>query len=228
MSDAAAKPVEIAVFDFDGTSIDCNSPVVLVRYLRRVGQLKKRVFTRIVLWGIAYKLRLPQNESWVRGAVFSAFEGQPKEDVDRFLQQFYDERLDRRFRADADRVINEHRAAGREVWAVTATFEPIICQAMKKHGYTHQFSTRMATDAQGGYTCSVEGLPVEGEEKVARVTEYANATYGEGNWVITHAYGDHHSDRTLLAAAQHPCAVDPDRPLRRTAKDNGWEIADWH
>ena len=39
------KPVEIAVFDFDGTSISGNSPVILVRYLRRKGLLKKRIFT---------------------------------------------------------------------------------------------------------------------------------------------------------------------------------------
>ena len=57
------KPVEIAVFDFDGTSISGNSPVILVRCLRRKGFLKKRIFTRIIFWGLRYKLRLPQNES---------------------------------------------------------------------------------------------------------------------------------------------------------------------
>ena len=85
----------------------------------------------------------------------------------------------------------------------------------------------MATDGNGCYTCKVEGLPVEGEEKLARVTEYANKEYGEGNWVITHAYGDHHSDRTMLRAAQNSYAVTPDRPLRRTAKENGWDILSW-
>ena len=98
---------------------------------------------------------------------------------------------------------------------------------MKYHGYTHQFSTRMATDEQGCYTTQVEGLPVEGEEKLVRITEYANSKYGEGNWVITHAYGDHHSDRAMLRAALRPCAVTPDNPLRRTAKENGWDILTW-
>ena len=89
------KPVEIAVFDFDGTSISGNSPVILVRYLQRKKMLKKRVLTRIIFWGLRYKLRLPQNESWVRGAVFSAFEGQKQEEVDRFLESFYDEHLEK-------------------------------------------------------------------------------------------------------------------------------------
>ncbi len=59
------------------------------------------------------------------------------------------------------------------------------------------------------------------------LTREANARFGKGNWVLTHAYGDHHSDRTLLAAAQHPFAVTPDRPLRRTARNREWPILNW-
>lgn len=221
------KPVEIAVFDFDGTSISGNSPVILVRYLRDKKMLKKRVLTRIIFWALRYKLRLPQDESWVRGAVFSAFEGKKREEVDAFLEDFYDNYLEKLFRKKADEEINKHRAAGREVWAVSATFEPLIWQCMKHHAFTQEFATRMAVDDKGRYTTQVEGAPIEGEEKVICVREYANKIYGEGNWVISHAYGDHHSDRMLLKAAQHAYAVTPDRPLRRTAKEQGWDILEW-
>lgn len=51
--------------------------------------------------------------------------------------------------------------------------------------------------------------------------------YGEGNWELAHAYGDHHSDRTILRAARTPHAVDPDRPLLRTARREGWDVLDW-
>ncbi len=76
----------------------------------------------------------------------------------------------------------------------------------------------MKTDSDGRYTREVEGLPVEGSQKLEVLTREANARFGEGNWVLTHAYGDHHSDRTLLAAAEHPFAVTPDRPLRHCAQ----------
>lgn len=224
---ASTKPVEIVVFDFDGTSISGNSPVILVRTLLKQQLLQKRVGFCIGCWAFAYKFRLPQNESWVRGAVFSAFEGQSKTQVDAFLANFYREHLEKRFRSKAKETIEHHLACGREVWVVSATFEPIALEAMKYHGYTRCFATRMATDSQGNYTRSVEGLPVEGREKLIRVTDYANKTYGKGKWVLTHAYGDHHSDRALLEAAQHPHAVTPDRPLRRTAKRKGWPILEW-
>ena len=48
---AQKKSIEIVVFDFDGTSITGNSPVILVRYLRHIGLLKKRIFTRIIFLG---------------------------------------------------------------------------------------------------------------------------------------------------------------------------------
>ncbi|WP_139653356.1 HAD family hydrolase [Raoultibacter phocaeensis] len=220
-------PVELAVFDFDGTSISGNSPVMLVRYLKQRGMLKNSVVLRIVLWAAAYKLRLPQNESWVRGLVFRAFLGMPHEKADAFMRAFYDEKVDRKFRAQADEAMAAHRAAGREVVVVSATFEPIILRAMERHDFDQQVSTRMKIDENGHYTCEVDGLPVEGAQKVAAITEYADARYGQGNWKLACAYGDHHSDRTLLEAADRAFAVTPDKPLARTARRKGWEILDW-
>ena len=62
----ADAPVQLAVFDFDGTSIAGNSPVLLFLDLAKHNLLANSVMLRILLWAAAYKFRLPQNESWVR------------------------------------------------------------------------------------------------------------------------------------------------------------------
>ncbi|WP_303202633.1 HAD family hydrolase [Raoultibacter timonensis] len=224
---SATEPVELAVFDFDGTSISGNSPVMLVRYLMQHDMLENTVVLRILLWAAAYKLRLPQNESWVRGLVFRAFLGMPHEQADAFMRKFYDEKVDRRFRRQADETMAAHAAAGHDVVIVSATFEPIILRAMEFHRFDHQVSTRMRIDGGGCYTCEVEGLPIEGEEKVAAIRRYADERYGRDNWELGYAYGDHHSDRALLSAAKRAFAVTPDKPLARTARRKGWEILDW-
>lgn len=224
---AAGAPVQLAVFDFDGTSISGNSPVMLVRYLMQHDMLENSVVLRILLWAAAYKLRLPQNESWVRGLVFRAFLGMRREDADAFMRTFYDEKVDRRFRKQADETMAAHAAAGHDVVIVSATFEPIILRAMELHRFSHQVSTRMRVDEAGCYTCEVEGLPVEGEEKIAAIRRYADERYGEGNWELGYAYGDHHSDCALLSSAKHAYAVTPDKPLARAARRKGWEILDW-
>ena len=77
------------------------------------------------------------------------------------------------------------------------------------------------------YTREVEGLPVEGAEKVAALRRFADARFGQGAWQLAYAYGDHHSDRTLLAAADTAFAVTPDRPLARYARRFGWKVLSW-
>ena len=223
----ASGRVQVAAFDFDGTTIQGNSPVMLVRYLALRGMLRKSVIFRILLWAGAYKVRLPQNESWVRGLVFSAFKGEPVAKVDAFLARFYHEMIEGRFRPQAVAALREHAEAGHAVVWVSASFEPIILEAMRDHYVHYQCSTRMRVDAEGDYTDQVEGLPVEGAEKMVALRRLCDAEFGAGNWELGWAYGDHHSDRPLLDAARVPYAVTPDRPLARTARREGWQVLDW-
>lgn len=224
---ADSGKVQLAVFDFDGTCIEGNSPVLLVKHLALSHMLAKRVTARIALWGVRYKLRLPQDESWVRGMVFSAFEGKPVGKADAFLAKFYDDVVAPRWRGAAIREMQRNVDEGRTVIVVSASFEPIILRAMQDKPFQYQISTKMKANPDGTYTREVDGLPVEGDEKLAAVTRFADAKYGEGNWELAHAYGDHHSDRTILRAARVPHAVDPDRPLLRTARREGWDVLDW-
>ncbi len=218
-------PVRLAAFDFDGTSVTGNSPVMLVRYLRKY--LRKSVLVRIVSWALAYKMRLPQNEAWVRGLVFSAFRDKPVTSVNEFLWRFYAEKVAPRFRPSADERMQQHIDRGDVVVCVSATFEPIIAAAMTEHPIMFGIATRMAMNEDGTYTDRVEGMPVEGPEKLAALTRFADERFGENGWVLACAYGDHHSDRTLLAAAEQAFAVTPDHPLARTAKREGYPILSW-
>lgn len=225
--ECAKQPVRLAVFDFDGTSITGNSPVILVKYLARRHMLGKRNLVKIGSWAFCYKFRLPQNESWVRSLVFSAFEGMPVDEANAFLADFYDEAIEHRFRAKADEAMKAHQEQGHVVVVVSASFEPIILRAMEFHHFDLQVSTRMRVAADGTYTREVEGLPVEGAEKLAAVTRMANERFGEGAWELHSAYGDHHSDRTILGAAKNAFAVTPDNPLERTAMVKGWPVLAW-
>lgn len=226
-ADAPTPGVQrVAAFDFDGTSMDGNSPVLLVLYLAKKNLLSNLDTLRIGLWALRYKLRLPQDEAWVRGMVFRAFEGKPVEEVDRFLYRFYDEEIAPRFRTAADAAMERHRRAGETVLIVSATFEPIVRRAMETHPIDGQASTRMRVE-DGLYTCDVDGLPVEGAEKLVAIKKWCDAAYGEGNWELTYAYGDHHSDRLMLDAAKNAFAVNPDRPLSRTAKQKKWTVLEW-
>lgn len=223
----ARDVVRIAAFDFDGTTLDGNSPVMLVKYLVKKRMLPPTVVARIGAWGIAYKLRLPQNEAWVRGLVFRAFAGMSVAEVDAFLHEFYDAEVAPHVRPQAIAAMNELRDHGVLVACVSATFEPIVLRAMETLPVDLQISTRMRTRADGTYSCEVEGEPVEGDQKMIELRRAANAKWGVGGWELVAAYGDHHSDRAMLAAAKQAFAVCPDRPLSRTARARGYTVCEW-
>ncbi|HAM14992.1 MAG TPA: HAD-IB family hydrolase [Eggerthellaceae bacterium] len=227
MTETQAEKVQIAVFDFDGTSIEGSSPSWLVNRLIFTLKISPITSLKIGCWGVAYKLHLPQNESWVRGQVFRAFAGKPKREVDQYLRNFYDEWIAHRFRPEAERAMRKCTEKGCEVVVVSATFEPIVLRAMEEHSFQHQISTRMKVAEDGTYTREVDGLPIEGDAKIVALIHWCDGRFGEGNWELAYAYGDHHSDEPLLAAAKHPFAVSPNSGMRRIAEKRGWPILDW-
>ncbi len=123
--------------------------------------------------------------------------------------------------------MERHLAAGHAVVCVSASFEPIIAAAAARHPIQFAIATRMQVTPEGTYVNHVLGEPMEGPAKLEALTRFADERFGAGRWVLEAAYGDHHSDRALLAAAEHACAVCPDRPLSRTARERGYDVRDW-
>lgn len=95
------------------------------------------------------------------------------------------------------------------VVCVSATFEPIIAAAMERRPIQYAIATRMRVDFQGNYTDEVEGEPIEGPEKVVVLRRLCDELFGADGWELAWAYGDHHSDRAMLAAAKSAYAVTP-------------------
>ena len=62
MKDQTTDKVRVAVFDFDGTSIEGSSPSWLVNRLIFERKISPITSLKIGFWGIAYKWHLPQNE----------------------------------------------------------------------------------------------------------------------------------------------------------------------
>lgn len=222
------RPITIAAFDFDGTCINGSSPKRLVSVLTRRKRIDPYKLLRIGLWGLAYKLNLPNKDAeGVRERVFSAFAGHSAVAVNRFLCDFYHDRVEPNYRAAADAEMVAHLEEGHAVVVVSASFEPIVASAMIEHPIQYALGSRMRIDAKGAYTDEVEGIPTEGPDKILALRKFADEAFGEGNWRLGFAYGDHYSDLALLEAAEHPYAVTPDAKLARTAQERGWDILDW-
>ena len=218
---------QVAVFDFDGTSIRGQSGSLFTRYLFFNGRMSVLRLLRLAWWGIRYKLHLPYRQDEARELVFGALRGVAAADVDRLLERFHDEVLGPRYRERALEEAARCRERGMVTLLVSATFEPIAAVAARRMGMDGFAATRMERDAHGSYTGRVEGPVVAGPEKCRAVARWCDEHLGPGTWELARAYADHHSDTALLEQADQAFAVCPGKTLKMSAHRHGWPVLDW-
>ena len=115
--------------------------------------------------------------------------------------------------------MNALRDAGVEVVIIVGRLGPSCAEAQEFEPFDVSLCTEMEVDANGNYTRRVDGECVEGEAKVRAITKWANEKYGAGNWELSCAFGDHHSDIPMLSRAADAFAITPDSTLSRTARE---------
>jgi HAD superfamily hydrolase (TIGR01490 family) len=214
-----------AFFDLDRTVIKRSSVLALAGSFRRVGLISRWGLAKSAFWQVLFVLRGASAET-VRAAAeegmkildgFSVDEmrrlvGDAMEPVLRPL--VYDEPL---------HLIERHRARGERVYIVSATLQEIVEHIADDLGF----------DGAIGSTCEiVDGRytgrslrAAHGEGKAQAVRELAAA---EG--IDLHgstAYSDSYSDVPFLETVGHPVAANPDKKLRRIARERGWPVVDF-
>lgn len=221
-------PVKIAALDFDGTLISGQSGSELVYYLISRKLMDWKLVLKVGWWGIRYKLRLPVEQSEVREDIFSLFTNKSTETVSKFMHEFHTKHLIRMYTQDVFNEVARLQREGYYVIIVSASFMHIVLPAAEHINADAVLATQMQHTVDGsGFTGKVDGLPVEGEQKVYSIVEFANAKFGENNWVLDCAYGDHYSDWHMLDFAVQGYAVNPDTKMEDIAKQKGWPILHW-
>jgi HAD superfamily hydrolase (TIGR01490 family) len=125
--------------------------------------------------------------------------------------------------AEPLRLVQQHRERGERVYIVSATLQEIVQDVADDLGF----------DGAIGSTCEiVDGIytgrsvrAAHGEGKAQAVRELAAA---EGiDLSGSTAYSDSHTDVPFLEAVGHPVAVNPDKALRREARERGWPVLEF-
>jgi HAD superfamily hydrolase (TIGR01490 family) len=117
-------------------------------------------------------------------------------------------------------LMEEHRAAGRDVVIVSTSGAEVVGPIGEMLGADRVVATRMEI-AEGKYTGEIEYYAYA-EEK-ARAIEDLARTMGY-DLEQCYAYSDSITDVHMLEVVGHPFAVNPDKELRRAATSRGWPI----
>ncbi len=116
-----------------------------------------------------------------------------------------------------------HRAAGAELWLVTATVHPLAEPVAAALGFEACIATRVA-EQDGRYLGSLAGPVCRGAEKLSRVREHLAARGLPPALDDISYYADGAEDLPLLEAVGHPVAVCPDKSLWPIAVERGFSV----
>jgi HAD superfamily hydrolase (TIGR01490 family) len=214
-----------AFFDLDRTLIRRSSVLALAGSFRRRGLISRLDLVKSAFWQVLFvargasaeRVRAAAEDGMKMLAGFSVADmrslvGDAMEPVLRPL--VYDEPL---------HLVRAHRERGEKVYIVSATLQEIVEYIADDLGF----------DGAIGSTCEiVDGVytgrslrAAHGDGKARAVRELAAA---EGlDLGASTAYSDSYSDVPFLEAVGHPVAANPDRKLRRIARDRGWPVLDF-
>ncbi len=183
------------------------------------------------LWLVGFLSRIPLywlvdqiSREWFNRLFYQCYSGFTRDTLETLapvvFQRYYRPRL---FREGVEEV-RQHLSAGRRVVLLTGSVEPLMRPLQQDLGATDLLATQLESK-EGVLTGKTLGAPLAGNNKREALDLYCRQYRLSPE--DSYAYGDSHSDLPLLEAVGHPIAVNPDRQLRKIARERGWEIRYW-
>ena len=214
--------MEAAFFDLDKTVIAKASMVAFGRSFYRHGLLSKGVLLR-ALYGQLVYMHLGANEAKLermRQSVLALTKGWEQARVSSIVREALTDVVEPIIYDEALELIEEHRAAGRKVYIVSASPEEIVAPLGEFLGVDAAIASR-ARVQDGRYTGEME-LYAYGPNKAVAMRRVA----AEENIDLLRswAYSDSATDIPMLETVGNPVAVNPDRELLKIARERSWEI----
>jgi HAD superfamily hydrolase (TIGR01490 family) len=214
-----------AFFDLDRTLIRRASVLALAGTFRRHGVISRWDMVKATVWQILFTAR-GADANAVRSAAEDGMrflKGFPVAEMQTLVGEAMEPVLRPLVYAEPLDLVQHHRARGERVYIVSATLQEIV----------QQIATDLGFDGAIGSTCEIrDGIytgrsltAAYGENKATLVRQLAEAE--QIDLSASTAYSDSHTDVPFLEAVGHPIAANPDKELRRIARERGWPILEF-
>ena len=194
--------IKLAIFDLDNTILNLDSDYEMVNYLIDKNLILEKY----------RKINEDYFSSYEDGHIninnFSEFS----------LKQFVGKTQND---LNLIKKINEHKKANQKILLASATNSLIVLYIADKLGFKDFISSRVIFK-NGRCTGKVKLPHALGEGKLELVKEYCR----DFNFSLSNAcfYSDSKNDLPLLEAVHMPIAVNPDKNLKKFAKNKNWMI----
>jgi HAD superfamily hydrolase (TIGR01490 family) len=211
-----------AFFDLDKTIIATSSATAFSKPFFAGGLITRRDVLRSAYAQFLFLLGRADHDQTerLRAFVSSLVAGWEVAQVSQIVNETLHLHIEPTVYAEAVALIEEHRAAGRDVVIVSASGAEVVEPIAAMLGADHVIATRMEI-VDGRYTGEISFYAFA-ENKASAIRELvAERGY---DLSASFAYSDSATDAPMLDAVGHAFVVNPDRGLRRMATEREWEM----
>ena len=211
-----------AFFDLDRTLMAGSSAFQFGRAAYKAGLVNRRALARDAWENVLFRLRgsTDAGTDKLRERIGQLLEGVRVRDLQRLAPDVLAGVLPRLYPRMLA-IAYEHQDAGRPIFICTAASQEmaeLMAIVLTFDGAVGSVSEVV----DGQYTGRPGGPFTYREGKAQAIRELAER---EGiDLAESYAYSDSESDLPMLRAVGHPVAVNPDGPLARVARDEGWDV----
>ncbi len=208
------------MFDLDGTLLDGDSHVALLRSLLADRAVPVRVRAEIIGGAAAWAVGLLDN-TWTKAVAARALAGRTEAELLAGIGAFCKTSVLPKLRAAMVAEVGAARRAGRTTVLLSASLQPVVDVVAEAVGADLAVGARL--DLGGGVVSGrLEGEVPWGEAKARALVRIASERGAD--LATSSGWGDSDADRHFLALVGEPRAVTPDRRLRAHAIRRGWPI----
>jgi HAD superfamily hydrolase (TIGR01490 family) len=217
---AAGRPA--AFFDLDKTIIAKSSTLAFSRPFYAGGLINRRSVLRSAYAQFVFAAGGADHEQMEKMRQFLSrmVAGWQVDAVRDIVAEALHDIVDPLVYDEAVSLIEDHHLAGRDVIIVSASGSEMVEPIGEMLGVDAVIASRLAI-ADGRYTGTID-FYAYAENKAAAIQELAELRgYDLGR---SFAYSDSITDVHMLEVVGHPHAVNPDRELRRVAREREWPV----
>jgi HAD superfamily hydrolase (TIGR01490 family) len=214
----------IAFFDLDQTIAKSISGRALFRGAYRKGLLTRFDIMRAVFLSTAFRLKL-KDPAKIIDKMVRWVEGIPEKALEDLCSEVFMHELLPSVYKEAISEIENHKSKNAKVVILSSSLTT-VCQEMAKNLDIDDFICTELEVRNGYLTGQPAGHICYGEEKAVRLKKYCE----KYNFSPSDAwyYGDSMADLPALNSVGNPICVNPDKKLKKTARNRGWKIVSWN
>lgn len=212
---------KVVFVDFDGTMINGQSQVLLIKYLYTIKEISTFLLLRVLIWSLKYKLVNQKIEKkFAEGIYKLVLSGRQEKQTGKIIGTYIDEIIGKVIYKKVLKLLYEYKKEGYRIIFISSSLDIILSAFNNKYELADEIICTTLEKDKGKYTGGLVGNINDGLERENRVLSKIKEISPSKIVVIS----DNITDINILKNADKAIVVNPNRDMTKFAKSFNFEI----